>query len=438
MTPPRAANHEGYSMPLRRISALVIFTYVALFYPLHSVWAADQPTAEQVFEKRIMPIFKSPNPSSCTQCHLSGVDLKNYILPSSEKTFLSLRDQGLVDLQKPENSKILHLITMNEADKKGANLIHEKTRKAEYEAFAEWIKVCANDPKLRDAPKLDAKDLAKPEKPVEVIRQARKDHVLESFEQNVWAMRFRCMSCHIEGSPENEKLKKEHGPRVAWIKKGGAEATMNYLLNETQLIDTTNPEKSLLLLKPLGEVKHGGGKKFLPGDLGYQGFRAWIEDYAAIKNGTYTKADDLPKPTTKLARFGTDVWLKLSETPPEWGDKLLQVSVYAWDDTKKAWATEPIAQSDRGVWGQGKLWQHNLTLLAAKDSDQAKKWRQDKPMLPAGKYLVKVYVDTAGRPTKDWKATLGDDEYAGQLEFQARWAEGYSSMTVLDARRVKK
>ena len=165
----------------------------------------------------------------------------------------------------------------------------------------------------------------------------------------------------------------------------------------------------------MGEVKHGGGKKFLPGDQGYQAFRSWIEDYVAVKNGTYTKADDLPKPVSKQARFGSDIWLKLSETPPAWGDKLLQVNVYAWDDTKKAWATEPIAQSDRGVWGQGKLWQHNLTLLAAKDSDLAKKWKLEKPALPAGKYLVKVYVDTTGRLAKDWKATLGDDDYVGPV-----------------------
>ena len=52
----------------------------------------DSP--EDVFKQRIMPIFKSPKPSSCVQCHLSGLDLKNYILPSHEKTFVSLRDQG--------------------------------------------------------------------------------------------------------------------------------------------------------------------------------------------------------------------------------------------------------------------------------------------------------------------------------------------------------
>src|SRR5579872_7498293 len=96
---------------------------VLVFICVHlcsSVAISAEPTAEQVFERRIVPIFKSPDPSSCVQCHLSGVDLKNYILPSSEKTFLSLRDQGLVDLDKPENSKILRLINMSEADKGGA------------------------------------------------------------------------------------------------------------------------------------------------------------------------------------------------------------------------------------------------------------------------------------------------------------------------------
>src|SRR5436853_990900 len=94
--------------------------------------ADGDPKPAEVFEKRIMPIFKSPNPSSCTQCHLAGVELKNYILPSHEKTFLSLRDQGLVDLDKPEDSKILRLINMGAKEK--ASLIQEKVRKQEYDA----------------------------------------------------------------------------------------------------------------------------------------------------------------------------------------------------------------------------------------------------------------------------------------------------------------
>ena len=202
-----------------------------------------------------------------------------------------------------------------------------------------------------------------------MIRHARKDRLLESFENNVWAMRFRCMNCHTQGTPENDKLRKEHGDRVAWV-KGDAAATMNYLIG-SKLIDTKEPEKSLLLLKPLGEVKHGGGKKFLPGDQGYKAFRTWIEDYAKTVRDDYATAADLPKTAGRPERFGSEAWLKLEKTPPEWGDKLLAVELYAWDEAKKAWEADPVAISDRGVWGGGKLWQHTLTLLAAKDSERA-------------------------------------------------------------------
>src|ERR1700685_1152712 len=74
--------------------------------------SGGEPSPQQVFEKRILPIFRSSDPSSCVQCHLAGVELKSYILPSHEKTFRSLRDQGLIDLASPEKSKILKLIQM--------------------------------------------------------------------------------------------------------------------------------------------------------------------------------------------------------------------------------------------------------------------------------------------------------------------------------------
>lgn len=172
----------------------------------------DEPTAAQLFEKRLLPIFKSPNPSSCVECHLAGVDLKNYILPSHEKTFVSLRDLGLIDLARPEESKILKLISMGETP--GAALIQSKVRKAEYEAFAVWIKTSAADPKLREAPKLLPADLAQPKRPVEVIRHARTDQVLASFERNVWSQRFRCFACHSPAGAENAKLVKENGDEM--------------------------------------------------------------------------------------------------------------------------------------------------------------------------------------------------------------------------------
>src|SRR6476620_3743393 len=108
----------------------------ALLLPL-SLAADAKPTPKEVFEKRLLPIFRSPDPSSCVQCHLSGVDLKNYILPSHEDTFVSLRDQGLLDLDRPEKSKILALIKMGDGEGGGgAARVHQKARESEDEASA--------------------------------------------------------------------------------------------------------------------------------------------------------------------------------------------------------------------------------------------------------------------------------------------------------------
>jgi hypothetical protein len=412
----------------------LLAAFACLFAFTPAVRAADDPT--KVFEERILPIFKSSDPSSCVRCHLAAVDLKNYILPSAKDTFFALRDQGLIDLDKPENSKILALINRGVNDPKGAGLITAKRQKAEYEAFAAWIKACVADPALKNAPKPD-KAQALATKPAEVVRHARKDRMLESFEKNIWSLRFRCMNCHTEGTQQNDKLVKEYGERVAWFKKGGPEATMEYLL-ASKLIDLDNPEKSLLLTKPLNEVKHGGGIKIVTGDQGYKAIRAWVEDVAAMKKGRYEKPADLPVKDTGPKQFGTEAWFKLEKTPDAWGDKLLTVEVFAWDARANAWEKEPLATSDRVVFGKGKLWQHTVTLLAAPGSDRAKAWTQGKPSLPPGKYLVKVYVDSGEKMKKDWKAKFGPDEFVGQAEFQARWAEGYGAMTVVDATRVKR
>ncbi|MCP4783590.1 MAG: hypothetical protein GY903_14750 [Fuerstiella sp.] len=76
----------------------------------------SKTTPIELFEQRIMPIFKSPMPSSCVQCHLASIDLKDYILPSHEQTFVALRDEGLIDVKNPDDSEILTLIRMGEKD----------------------------------------------------------------------------------------------------------------------------------------------------------------------------------------------------------------------------------------------------------------------------------------------------------------------------------
>ncbi len=138
------------------------------------------------------------------------------------------------------------------------------------------------------------------------------------------------------------------------------------------------------------------------------------------------------QPSTR--RFGTDYWLKLENCPSEWNDKLLQVQLYVKGEDEK-WETTPIATSDRKVFGGGKLWQHNLTLLASDKSERASAWR-DAPRLYNGKYLVRCYVDRTDKMHDDWRAELTDEDFAGEIVIDARWREGYQAMFECDASTI--
>ncbi|MBA2479718.1 MAG: hypothetical protein H0V44_03570 [Planctomycetes bacterium] len=399
------------------------------------VQPAGPGDARAVFERRIKPIFSSPKPTSCLECHLAGVDLKNYIRPSSELTFRSLRDQGLVDLDQPDRSRILALISMGD-EAKSPSLIRSDVRKAEYEAFAEWLRACCSDQALRATPKLPEKDLARPVRPDGVILHARKDQVLASFEDHVWSQRFRCMSCHSPAGDQATKLTAEQGDQdFLWIRPEGPEATMAYLIAQG-MIDIKQPERSLLLTKPANQVKHAGGKKLEVGDQGYKELRTWIEDYARTVSDGYKKDKDLP-PTATVALGMTDSWLKITNSPGGWGEKLLQVDLHAADG-KGGWSRDPVATSDRVVFANGD-WQHVLTRIAPAGSDLAKAWAKgEKPTLEPGKYLARVHIDANKKLQKDWRARLGPDDLVGETVIESSWPAGYGSMTVIQASLLKK
>ena len=318
-----------------------------------------------------------------------------------------------------------------------APAVHATSRKTELEAFTVWIKACAADKALCDSPKLTEEEQAKPPVPDAVIRHARKDRLLESFEKNIWSMRFRCMNCHTEGTAANDKYCKQDGDKVAWVRKAGAAETMNFLI-DSKLIDTKDPEESLLLKKPLNTVKHEGGLKFAVGDQAHKSFRQWVEDVAAIRENAYKTAADLPATVKSPLAFGTELWLKVEKTPPAWADNLLQIDVYARAADGRSWEKKPIASTDRIVFGKGSLWQHTLTLYAEPGTDRAKKWTAIQPSLPRGSYLLKAYVDTDGRLKKDWKSPLGERDFVGQAEITADWRGGYGAMTVTEGKLFRK
>lgn len=359
--------------------------------PANSKESVSGNEALVVFEKRILPIFQAKKPSSCTECHLSGVELKDYIQSDQAKTFASLVSVGLIDVQKPDDSKILQFI--NRSPEK-PNLITDKVRQQEHDAFQAWIRAAVTDPDLLASKSSEA---IGPQIPDEVIRHARKDRVLASFIDNVWTEVGRCAACH---SPDqNQKQVKEHGEQVSWITLRDPQATLNHMI-DAGIINADEPLESMLLTKPTMQVDHGGGQKLVVGDRTYKQFRRFIDDYASVVEGKYKTVVEIPDESDELSVV-TDIWFKITEVPAKYDKMLLQADLYR--STGEGWSKHRVASSDRLVFGKGKLWQHSLSLTAQRGSEWADEMNSKR--LPAGRYLVKLYIDQTGKLQKDFRAS---------------------------------
>lgn len=381
-----------------------------------SVFPEDPRT---VFERRILPILNSPKPSSCAECHLSGVDLKDYLRPNPFETFAALNEAGLIDLKQPKRSKLLQFISRKP---ESTSLVSAKVREEELAAFTAWIEAATADPNFLEA-KIKAVNIG-PKIPNEVIRHGRSDQVLASFVEHIWSESLRCASCH---SPRlNKEQVKKHGERISWIVPDEPAATLKKLLDQG-LIDLEHPAQSLILQKPTMQVEHGGGQKMLIGDRSYKQFLSFIEDYAKSAHGDYRTAKDLPAPLVEVGR-ATDIWLKLTDVPEAFDKMLLQVDLYRIDSAQSGWSKERWATGDRTAFGKGKLWQQHLTVTAPRDSERAKVIAT-MPTLPAGKYHVKVFVDRTGRLAKKPQETMDEGDQVAEFDIDARWPTGYGCMT---------
>lgn len=447
-------------MPAIRSAVWVSITFVYL----SSVGHCEEPKAAAVFEQRIMPIFNSPNPSSCIQCHLSAVDLKDYILPSSRETFISLRDQGLVDLEHPEESKILDLIAMGEQDPDSmARRIHKKNREMEYEAFATWIAACCIDPELRAAKAKDSDKAAGPTKPPAVIRHSRKDRILDSFVRNVWSQRMRCFPCHTpaELNPENpmhEKPIQRHADFVAKygqrmnIFKESPRKTLQALLassskahkNALPLINFVEPAKSLLLLKPMARVpakdsngemlapsslvpvSHVGGIKIHKDDHSYKAMVSWIQDYLDAMNGDYQSSDDLPLDNW----YPTQHVVRLRGVPRDWpAFKTVQIFLHRKDATSGDWQSEPFAFTQSKITPR-KIVNGPLFLIA--EPSEKEKLDAEGETLTSARVQMRVYLDHQDRITSDATLMLNDQAADATGVMDAKFGIGFKNADIVE------
>ncbi|PHS18366.1 MAG: hypothetical protein COA78_02555 [Blastopirellula sp.] len=386
-----------------------------------------EDSALDLFRTRISPILKSSNPSSCTECHLSGVDLKNYIGDTQEETFASLKEAGLIDMKHPDQSKLLTFI--KRAPEKQTP-VSEKARNLEYEAFRAWIHAAVKDPKVAAA-KTETNQLG-PTLPLEVIRHTRQDRVVGSFVENVWTEIGRCVSCH--SAEMNRKMigrndnTKEDIDAISWVVPRNPAATLDKLY-ESGNIDTDDPYASLMLTKPSGLSDHGGGPKFAVGSRTDKNYRRFLKDYAAILNDEYQDAKELPEPSKQVA-FITKQNLRIVDLPEKFGRKLLRADIYRWQGDK--WSETPWGTAENAIAGKRHMWQSYVLATAPRDSARAKKLKPETP-LPGGRYLIKIYIDQEDKVKADRDYVLGPKEFYGQVEIKGPWKVGYQPPKIIHA-----
>ncbi len=388
---------------------------------------ADETAANAlaIFQHRIAPILNSPMKSSCTECHLSGVDLKDYIGDSQEETFTSLRAAGMIDIAHPENSKILTFI--QRAPEKSTPM-GEQVRHQEYEAFKAWIVAASSDGMLVSLA-ADTNQLG-PEVPLAVIRHTRLDHVVQSFRENIWSEMGRCVNCH---SPElNRKMvgrsghTQEEVDAISWIVPRDPAGTLQKLV-DTGNIDLDEPDASLVLTKPIGIEEHGGGPKFALGSNTDKNFRRFLNDYAAAVEGTYKQTDQLPSQSTKLIAE-TGQHLRIVGLSSDLDGKLVRVDIYPL--TAQGASTQRIATAENPINGKQGQWQSSIYAVAERDSAAAKTLAADVP-IPEGRYVAKIFVDGKDQAKANRDYELGQADYLGQVEFGGKWDVGYREPKII-------
>ncbi len=384
----------------------------------------DLSPAIRIFERRILPIVRSERRSSCVECHFAGVDLAMYVTDDPLETFAALRAQGLVDPERPSESKLLKLI-QRKPEKEDPVLA--RVRRAEYAAFLAWIRAAAADSRFRTASPRRPIRLGT-ELPPEVVRHARRDQVVARMLDTIWPEFGRCVSCHSPG--HNERLVRKYGERMNWIVPHDPEGTLRRIV-EQELIDADEPERSLLLLKPLAqEVEHGGGPKFVSGSRSDRMFREFLRDFAYVITGRYRTTTQLPPMPREVVRL-TDQHLRIVHVPTEWQGKLLRVDVYAIGPDGPS--EHRIATAENPVAPRRPLWQSALLATAPKGTPRAEALaRVERTHLDGDRFLVRIYVDVAGRTVNDRDYVLGKQEHVADIVLEGPWHAGYRPPRIID------
>ena len=372
---------------------------------------AESPT--EIYQRLVIPLIQSAKSSSCSECHLQGVKLEDFLTSDPKASFASLRARGWIDTKQPSESKLLQFIAKKPEN---STALMDQVRKSELEGIDQWIRASVQDPESLNTPLPELNDLKLDEK---LIRHARKDHVLSRFVDVVWSQFERCANCH---SPDrNAKQVEKNGEQMSWIVPNSPGETLQ-LLEERKLINLEDPMASFLKTKALGQDEHGGGVKF---PMDGQTDREWsqfLKDYAAIKQGRYLKSNEIPN-FESIRTWRTGLHLRIQELPTLPAGQYAVILVHRISPDGKV-DEESIAFGEGRVSKDGASWSTSLMLLEPtrlRHTHASVDWNA---LLPDGRYQLRwIVVEHSSSPIEEILAMRS----IMRTEIDSLWKSGHSN-----------
>lgn len=293
-------------------------------------------TALDIYTQRVEPLVTGGKPSSCNQCHLSGVDLASYVQDTPCQTMACLMEQGEVDFAMPEASKILERIERAEPE---SELITPEVIQAEYDGFLQWItfsSVCQDAlcGEIQDACQSGIGNVPPSGAPTP-LGQCDEESIVDSFATKVFVWRGRCEGCHTPGAMGQCRPQWNGVCAPGFIDDASPQVmaanTMYNLIGLGSIDPELPPAQNSVVTKPLAEANGGdphlGGDKMSgPGDPAYDDFIEWLGYYQDCYNNGIQQPPleqlevRITNPPNGATVNGNRVFLQGHATDPEDGE----------------------------------------------------------------------------------------------------------------------
>ena len=93
----------------------------------------------ELYNTYIEPFVSGQVPSSCSQCHMTGIDISLYAQDTACDTMACMIDHGAVNLEDPASSAILTQIAMGNA---ASSVFSVETERIAMETWINWSSLC--------------------------------------------------------------------------------------------------------------------------------------------------------------------------------------------------------------------------------------------------------------------------------------------------------